>query len=63
MESTIEEKDLGVIMDPEMSFEIHINKTVKKANKIAGMLFRFITNKSKDVMIPLFKALVRPILE
>ena len=61
--STLEEKDLGVIVDPDLSFDIHISKTVSKANKLAGMLLRFITNKSKDIMVPLFKALVRPILE
>ena len=36
---------------------------VKRANKIAGLLMRTITHKAVSIMIPLFKALVRPILE
>ena len=50
-------------MDPELGFEDHINEAVKKANKIAGLLMRNITYKTPDIMIPLFKALIRPILE
>ena len=63
LDSTVAEKDLGVIIDPDLCFDSHINTITKKANQIAGMLCRFITNKSKDVMVPLYKALVRPILE
>ena len=63
LDCTIAEKDLGVIVDPDLSFETHIHKTICKAHKISGMLFRFITNKSHNIMVPLYKALVRPILE
>ena len=35
----------------------------KKARKISALLLRTITYKSKDILIPLYKALVRPILE
>lgn len=61
--STDVEKDLGVYVDNELSFEHHITETVKKANRVVGMLSRYIEYKDKDVMIPLFKALVRSILE
>ena len=57
------ERDLGVIIDPLLTFEDHIQNVVKKANKICGLLMRTIHNKDKDIMVPLFKSLVRPILE
>ena len=63
LEVTLEEKDLGVIMDPNLSFEKHIVEKIKKANSIAGLISRTINFKTKEIMILLFKALVRPIIE
>ena len=57
------EKDLGVVVDTDLSFESHMNETVKKANKIAGLILRTINFNNKDILVPLFKTLVRPILE
>ena len=57
------EKDLGVLVDENLSFNDHVNAVTKKANQIAGMILHNITNRDKYIMIPLFKALVRPILE
>ena len=63
LNETVLEKDLGVWVDPLLNFEEHINKTVKKARQISGLIIRTISFKSKDIMIPLYKSLVRPILE
>ena len=52
------EKDLGVTMDPELCFELHIDNAIKKARTVSGMIIRGISYKSQDVMVPLFKALV-----
>ena len=60
---TCSEKDLGVYVDPLLNFEEHILKTVKKARQISGLITRTITFKSKDIMVPLYKSLVHPILE
>ena len=57
------EKDLGVIVDTDLSFENHMNEVVKKANKIAGLILRTINFNNKDILVPLFKTLVRPLLE
>ena len=57
LENTTQEKDLGVVVDPLLNFEDHINCTVSKGNIIAGLLVRTITNKSPDILIPLYKAL------
>jgi len=63
LESVQCERDLGVIVDEDLSFEDQINDVVKRANRISGLLIRTITYKDKSIMVPLFKALVRPILE
>jgi len=36
---------------------------VKKANKILGMIKRNFVARSKDIILPLFKSLIRPHLE
>ena len=40
-----------------------INLTIKKARKVSGMIIRNINYKDKDIMVPIYKALIRPILE
>ena len=60
---TVSEKDLGVHVDPLLKFEDHIDIKVKKARQISGLIARTITYKSVDIMVPLYKSLVRPILE
>ena len=63
LQTTLGEKVLGVIVDPDLNVEKHIVEKVKKANRILGLLMRKITYKTKDIMVPLFKTLIRPILE
>merc|ERR1711867_316048 len=57
------EKDLGVHVDSLLNFEEHIYETVKKARRMSGLFMRTISYKTKEIMIPLYKALIRPILE
>ena len=57
------EKDLGVYVDQNLTFTEHINTTVKKARNMCYMLMRAISYKCPDIMIPLYKSLVRPVLE
>ena len=63
LEETTAEKDLGVIIDPTLSFTDHINTTVNKARSLSGLINVSITYKSSDIMLPLYKAFIRPILE
>ena len=57
------EKDLGVYVDNELNFTEHIKCTVRKARNICYMLMRSISYKCPEIMVPLFKSLIRPILE
>ena len=58
-----EEKDIGVIIDPALSFDAHISAKIKKANSVLGIIARSFEYKDKDIMLTLYKALVRPHLE
>ena len=50
LEETASEKDLGVIMDEDLKFDEHIIMSVKKANKLVGLISHHIVNKTKEVM-------------
>ena len=63
LEVTTSEKDLGVYIDPNLTFEDHINTTVSKARSLSGLINYSITFKSSDIMVPLYKAFIRPVLE
>ena len=57
------EKDLGILIDSKLNFQEHVNKKVKQANSILGIIKRSFKTLNKDSFIPLYKASVRPILE
>ena len=63
LDTTESEKDLGVFIDPLLSFKDHILFIVKKARSLSGLIIRSIEYKCIDNMVPLFKSIVRPILE
>ena len=58
-----EEKDLGVIVDETMKSSKHCQAAAKKANRMLGMIGRNISSRSKEVILPLYRTLVRPHLE
>jgi ribonuclease P/MRP protein subunit RPP40 len=58
-----QEKDLGVIVDKSGKPSEQCIVAVKKANGILGMIKRNIKFKSKNVIVKLYKSLVRPRLE
>jgi ribonuclease P/MRP protein subunit RPP40 len=57
------ERDLGVIMDCTGKSSEQCVMAVKKANSVLGMIKRNIKFKSKEVIVRLYKSLVRPRLE
>ena len=57
------EKDLGVHVDTLLNFEDHITYTIKKARGVSGLIFRTMSCRDKEVLLPLYKALVRPNVE
>ena len=58
-----EERDLGVIVSADLKVSQQCAKVVKTANKVLGMISRTLTLRTKDVILRLYKSLVRPHLE
>ena len=58
-----EEKDLGIYVNASMKFGKQCAEAAKKANKVVGIIKRNFTNFDKEIMINLYKALVRPHLD
>ena len=60
---TVKEKDLGVTMNANMKVSEQCRITASKGNQVLGMIRRNITFKDKSLIVPLYKAIVRPHLE
>ena len=63
LEHMFEEKDLGVTIDHELTFDEHIHLKVKKANAMMGLIRRSFSFLDKDLFRMLFTSFVRPHLE
>ena len=57
------EKDLGITFDSNMKFTSHINTIVAKANSRVGIIRRNFTDMKPAVFLPIYKAIIRPLLE
>ena len=60
---SIQEKDIGVIIDSKLTFEHHIAAKINKANSILGTINKTFEYKDRIIMTTLYKSLVRPHLE
>jgi hypothetical protein len=57
------ERDLGVTVHQSLKWGSHIAEVVKKANRSLGIIKRTFTSRKMAVMLPLYKAFVRPHVE
>lgn len=57
------ERDVGVIFDPNLKFDLHINDVIKRANKMVGIIKRSFSHLDCFMFKTLFRTLVRPTLE
>ena len=58
-----EEKDLGVLITNDLKTSQQCTAVCNKANRVLGMTNRTIVYKSKEVLLNLYKSLVRPHVE
>ena len=58
-----QEKDLGVYINTSMKFNKQCAESVKKANRVIGIIKRNFMNFDRSVILKLYKSLVRPHLD
>ena len=63
LSKTVKEKYLGVTMNASMKVSEQCRIAASKGNQILGMIRINITYKEKSLIVPLYKAIVRPHLE
>ena len=60
IETTHEERDLGVIITETLDLIKQCVRAANKANAMLGMINRAFKYKTKEVVLKLYKSLVRP---
>ena len=57
------ERDLGILIDNKLTFHKQCSSAITKANKLLGIIRRSFEYINVDMMLCLYKSLIRPVIE
>jgi ribonucleases P/MRP protein subunit RPP40 len=63
LEQAEQTRDLGVTISSSIKFSEHCCSVAAKARKISGLLLRAFKSRSRNVILPLYKSVIRPLVE
>jgi len=63
LESSPEEKDLGLLLDEKLSMSRRCALAARKANRVLGCIQSSVGSRAREGILPLYSTLLRPHLE